>query len=114
MFKACGKIGEKTTEYRLLMGKPERRRHGWVDNIEIDLGEMARNVVVWIFPTPLSITCHRASALFLALKTYLSLFSFGFFDDSLINYLISIYIAFFSLYKSCLCSPAFLLSDNIF
>jgi hypothetical protein len=39
-------MGEKMNACRLLVGKPEEKgpqgnsRHGWVDNIEIDLGEI--------------------------------------------------------------------------
>jgi hypothetical protein len=38
-----GRMGEKQNAYRILMGKPERRRslrrpkHRWVDNIKMDL-----------------------------------------------------------------------------
>jgi hypothetical protein len=44
-------IGEKRISYRILVGKPERKRslgrprHRWVDNIKMDLREMGR--VVW-------------------------------------------------------------------
>jgi hypothetical protein len=44
-------MGEKRNAYRLLVGKPEgkrplgRPRHGWVDNIRMDLG---RGDVDWI------------------------------------------------------------------
>jgi hypothetical protein len=40
------RMGEKRNTYRLLVGKPEgkrplgRRRHRWVDNIRMDLGEV--------------------------------------------------------------------------
>jgi hypothetical protein len=39
-------MGEKRNAYRLLVGKPERRRplgrtrHGWLDNIRMDLVEV--------------------------------------------------------------------------
>jgi hypothetical protein len=48
------RMGEKRNVYRLLVGKPEgkkplgRPRHGWMDNIEIDLLEIGLNVVDWI------------------------------------------------------------------
>jgi hypothetical protein len=41
------RMGEKRNAYRLLVGKPEgkmplgRPRHRWVDNIRMDLGEVA-------------------------------------------------------------------------
>jgi hypothetical protein len=47
-------MGEKRNAYRLLMGKPEgkrqlgRRRHRWVDNIRMDLGEVGCGGVDWI------------------------------------------------------------------
>jgi hypothetical protein len=39
------RMREKRNAYRLLVGKPERvipqkRRHSWVDNIKMDLGEV--------------------------------------------------------------------------
>jgi hypothetical protein len=46
--------GEKRTEYRLLVGKPERktplgrRRRRWVGNINMDLGEIGWGGVEWI------------------------------------------------------------------
>jgi hypothetical protein len=48
------RIGEKRNAYRLLVGKPEgkkplgRPRHRWVDNIEMDLGEVGWGDVDWI------------------------------------------------------------------
>jgi hypothetical protein len=45
---------EKRNVYRLLVGKPERkrllvrRRHRWIDNIKMDLLEIGLNVVDWI------------------------------------------------------------------
>jgi hypothetical protein len=45
---------EKRNEYRLLVGKPEGKRplrkprHGSVDNIKIDLGEIGWGGVDWI------------------------------------------------------------------
>jgi hypothetical protein len=47
-------MGEKRNAYRLLVGKPEgkrplgRPRHRWVDNIEMDLGEVGWCNVDWI------------------------------------------------------------------
>jgi hypothetical protein len=47
-------MGEKRNVYRLLVGKPEgkrplgRPRRGWIDNIKMDLLEIAVNVVDWI------------------------------------------------------------------
>jgi hypothetical protein len=46
--------GEKRNVYRLLVGKPEekrqlgRPRHRWIDNIKMDILEIALNVVDWI------------------------------------------------------------------
>jgi hypothetical protein len=55
MGRACCTNGEKRNMYRLLMGKPEgnrqlgRPRHRWVDNIQVDLGEIEwRKGVHWI------------------------------------------------------------------
>jgi hypothetical protein len=45
---------EKRNAYRLLVGKPERKRplgrlrHRWVDNIRMDLGEVGWGDVDWI------------------------------------------------------------------
>jgi hypothetical protein len=45
MYRACSMKGEKRTAYRVVVGKPERKRplarprRGWVDNIKIDLRE---------------------------------------------------------------------------
>jgi hypothetical protein len=47
-------MGEKRNAYRLLVGKPERKRplgrsrHRWVDNIKMDLGEVGWGDVNWI------------------------------------------------------------------
>jgi hypothetical protein len=47
-------MGEKRNAYRLLVGKPEGRRslerprHRWVDNVEMDLGEIGWGGVDWI------------------------------------------------------------------
>jgi hypothetical protein len=46
--------GEKSIMYRLLVGKPERKRplgrprRRWIDNIKIDLLRIGLNVVDWI------------------------------------------------------------------
>jgi hypothetical protein len=46
MGRACSRNLEKRNEYRLLIGRPDRkrplgrRRSGRVDNIKMDLGEM--------------------------------------------------------------------------
>jgi hypothetical protein len=46
--------GEKRNAYRILVGKPERKRplgrsrRGWVDNIKIDVREIGRDVMDWI------------------------------------------------------------------
>jgi hypothetical protein len=48
------RIGHKRNAYRLLVGKPERKRplgrqrHRWVDNIRMDLGEVGWGDVDWI------------------------------------------------------------------
>jgi hypothetical protein len=50
----CSTNGDKRDVYRLSMGNPEgkrppgRPRHGWVDNIRMDLGEMGWGDVDWI------------------------------------------------------------------
>jgi hypothetical protein len=47
-------MGEKRNVYRLLVGKPERKRplgrprRKWMDNIKMELLEMALSVVDWI------------------------------------------------------------------
>jgi hypothetical protein len=47
-------MGEKRNVYRLLVGKPDRKRprgrprHRWIDNIKIDLLEIGLSVVDWI------------------------------------------------------------------
>jgi hypothetical protein len=49
-----GHVGEKKNVYRLLVRKPEgkrplgRPRHGWVDNIRLDLEEIGWGGVYWI------------------------------------------------------------------
>jgi hypothetical protein len=46
--------GEKRNAHRLLVGMPEgkrglrRPRHRWMDNINMDLGEIERDGVDWI------------------------------------------------------------------
>jgi hypothetical protein len=48
------RMGEKRNVYRLLVGKPERKRllgrprHRWMDNIRVDLGEVGWGDVDWI------------------------------------------------------------------
>jgi hypothetical protein len=48
------RMGEKWNAYRLLVGKPERRRplgrprHKWLDNIRMDLEEVGWGDVDWI------------------------------------------------------------------
>jgi hypothetical protein len=47
-------MGEKRSVYRLLVGKPERKRllgrprRRWIDNIKMDLLEIEVSVVDWI------------------------------------------------------------------
>jgi hypothetical protein len=47
-------VGEKRNMYRLLVGKPERKRplgrprYTWIDNIKMDLSEIGLGVVDWI------------------------------------------------------------------
>jgi hypothetical protein len=47
-------MGEKRNVYRLLVGKPERKRplgrprRRWIDNIKMDLLEIGVSVVDWI------------------------------------------------------------------
>jgi hypothetical protein len=51
---SCSTNGEKRNAYRLLVGKPERKRplgrprRRWVDNIRMDRGEVGWGVVDWI------------------------------------------------------------------
>jgi hypothetical protein len=54
MGRACNTNGEKRTEYRILVGKPEGKRplgrpkRGRVDNIEMDLREIWWDDMDWI------------------------------------------------------------------
>jgi hypothetical protein len=47
---ACSTNGQKRNAYRLLVGKPERKRplgrsrRRWVDNIKLDLGKIGLGV----------------------------------------------------------------------
>jgi hypothetical protein len=47
-------MGEKRNAYRILVGRPERKRplgrprHRWEDNIKMDLGEIGWGCVDWI------------------------------------------------------------------
>jgi hypothetical protein len=47
-------MGEKTNAYKILVGKPDRKRllgrlrRRWVENIEMDLGELGWDGVDWI------------------------------------------------------------------
>jgi hypothetical protein len=47
-------MGEKRNVYRLLVGRPDRKRplgrprRRWIDNIKMELLEMGLNVVNWI------------------------------------------------------------------
>ena len=47
-------MGEESGVYRVLLGKPEGRRplgrprHGWVDNIRMDLQEVGCGYMDWI------------------------------------------------------------------
>jgi hypothetical protein len=50
----CGTHGEGRGAYRVLVGRPEvkrllgRPRHGWEDNIKMDLGEIGIDESNWI------------------------------------------------------------------
>jgi hypothetical protein len=50
----AARMGEKRNAYRILVGKPERRRplgrprRRWVDNIKIDLRDIGWDGVDWI------------------------------------------------------------------
>jgi hypothetical protein len=53
MGKACSTTGEKRNAYRILVGKPERKRplgrprRRWVDNIKMDLREIGWRGMDW-------------------------------------------------------------------
>jgi hypothetical protein len=52
--RACSTNGEKRNTYRILAGKPERKRplvrprRRWVNNIEMDLREIGWDGIIWI------------------------------------------------------------------
>jgi hypothetical protein len=54
MVMACSTNGETRNAYRILVGKPEgkspleRPRHRWVDDIKMDLREIAWDGMDWI------------------------------------------------------------------
>jgi hypothetical protein len=54
MGRACSTNGEKRNAYRIMVGKPERKRplgrprRLWVDNIKIDLREIGWDAMDWI------------------------------------------------------------------
>jgi hypothetical protein len=54
MGRACSTNGEKSNAYRILAGKPNRKRplgrprHGWVDNSKMDLRETGWGCMDWI------------------------------------------------------------------
>jgi hypothetical protein len=54
MGRACSTNGENRNAYRILVGKPERKRQlgrprsRWVDNINMDLGETGWDGMNWI------------------------------------------------------------------
>jgi hypothetical protein len=54
MGRACSTNGEKRNAYRILVGKPERKRllerprRRWVHNIKMDLREMVWTGSVWL------------------------------------------------------------------
>jgi hypothetical protein len=47
-------MGEKRNVYRIIVGKPERKRplgrlrHRWVDNIESNFREIGQDVMDWV------------------------------------------------------------------
>jgi hypothetical protein len=54
MDRACSTNGETRNAYRILVGKPERKRslgrprHRWVDNIKLDLRKIGWDGMHWI------------------------------------------------------------------
>jgi hypothetical protein len=52
--RACNTTGEKRKAYRILVGKPNRKRplgiprHRWIDNIKMDLSEIGWDGMDWI------------------------------------------------------------------
>jgi hypothetical protein len=54
MGRAMARMGEKRNAYRLLVGKPERKRplgrprRRWVDNIRMDLGDVGWSDLDWL------------------------------------------------------------------
>jgi ribosome biogenesis protein Tsr3 len=54
LMRNLARVGEKGNAYRILVGKPEgkrplgRPRRRWVDNIKINLREIAWDVMEWI------------------------------------------------------------------
>jgi hypothetical protein len=43
----AAQMGEKTNAYRILVRKPEGKRHRWVDNIRMELREIGSDGVDW-------------------------------------------------------------------
>jgi hypothetical protein len=54
MSRACSRNGEKRNAYRILLGKPERKRplgrprRKWVNNVRMDLREIGWDGMDWI------------------------------------------------------------------
>jgi hypothetical protein len=54
MIRACSTNGKKRSTFKLLVRKPERNRplgrprHGWVNNIKLELGEIRWGGTDWI------------------------------------------------------------------
>jgi hypothetical protein len=54
MIRACSTNGRKRGTFKLLVGKPEeniplgRPKHGWVNNIKLDLGQLRWGGMDWI------------------------------------------------------------------
>jgi hypothetical protein len=55
MGRACSAYGERKGVYKVLVGKPERKktlgrpRHRWEDNITMDIQDVGlRNVLIWL------------------------------------------------------------------